>query len=105
MLTFSFDSCQHALSEYALLARFRLLLADLENSSDGNSSAAILQVRQQESKAGEQGMFRKTGASAAWRKAAGQHQPARPVFGQSGCSMPGSRSGVDGELTRPHSPA
>ena len=43
-----------------LLARFRLLLPDLEKTSGTVSAAGLFQVRQQESKAGEQGMYRKS---------------------------------------------
>ena len=48
------------LAVHALLARFRLLLPDLEKTSGTDALAGLFKVRQQESKAGEQGMYRKT---------------------------------------------
>ena len=69
-------------------------MADLENTSESISAAGLFQVRQQESKAGEQGMYRKSGECAGLRKAAGQHQAAGPFFGQSGCDMPGDAGTV-----------
>ena len=44
----------------ALLERFRLLLPDLEKTSGTDALAVLFKVRQQESKAGEQGMYRKS---------------------------------------------
>ena len=43
-----------------LLARFRLLLPDLENPSGTDARAGIFQVRHAVSDAGEHGVFRKT---------------------------------------------
>ena len=53
--------CQIRLTAHALLAHFRLLLPDLEKTSERISAAGLFQVRQQESKAGEQAAFRKSG--------------------------------------------
>ena len=49
------------LAVHAQLEAFRLLLPDVENLSGIDARAQIFQVRQQESKAGEQGMYRKSG--------------------------------------------
>ena len=75
-------SSQIRLAEHAALACVRDCVADLEKTSESISAAGLFQVRQQESKAGEQGMYRKSGECAGLRKAAGQHQAARPVFAQ-----------------------
>ena len=47
-------------------------MADLEKTSESISAAGLFQVRQQESKAGEQGMYRKSGKCVGLRKAAGR---------------------------------
>ena len=49
------------LTVHALLARFRILLPDLENLSASINAAQIFHVWQQESKVIEQGMYRKSG--------------------------------------------
>ena len=54
-------SCQIRLAEHAALACVRDCVADLENPSASISAAGVFQVRQQESKAGEQAAFRKSG--------------------------------------------
>ena len=52
---------QIRLTVHALLARFRLLLPDLENLSASINAAQIFHVWQQESKGIEQGVYRKSG--------------------------------------------
>ena len=56
-------------------------VADLEKTSERISAAGLFQVRQQESKALEQGRYRMSGEWTGLCKAAGQHQDARPYFG------------------------
>ena len=94
---------QHCLAVHAVIDAFRLLLPDLENLSASTSVPQIFQVRRQESKVLEQGMYRKSGESAGLRKAAGQHQAAVSFFGQSGCAVLAGCIALFGELahTRP----
>ena len=61
MLTFFLEMRQHRLAVHAVLDSFRVLLPDLENLSASTSVPQIFQVRHQESKVGEQGMYRKSG--------------------------------------------
>ena len=48
------------LTVHALLARFRLLLPDLENPSGTDARAGVFQVRHAVSDAGERSVFRKS---------------------------------------------
>ena len=79
-------------------------MADLEKTSERISAAGLFQVRQQESKAGEQGMYRKSGECAGLRKAAGQHQAAVSFFGQRGCAILAGGNALFGELARTRTP-
>ena len=97
-------SSQIRLAEHAALACVRDCVADLEKTSESISAAGLFQVRQQESKAGEQGMYRKSGECAGLRKAAGQHQAAVSFFGQSGCAVLAGGNALFGELARTRTP-
>ena len=55
------NSSQIRLPVHAALACVRGCVADLEKTSESISAAGLFQVRQQESKAGEQGVYRKSG--------------------------------------------
>ena len=63
MLSGSFaQPCSSArLTVHALLVAFRLLMSDLENLRHAPSVPQIFQVRRQESKVLEQGMYHKSG--------------------------------------------
>ena len=52
--------CQIRLTVHALLARFRLLLPDLEKTSGTDARAGFFQVRHAVSDAGERSVFRKS---------------------------------------------
>ena len=97
-------SSQIRLAEHAALACVRDCVADLEKTSESISAAGLFQVRQQESKAGEQGMYRKSGECAGLRKAAGQHQAAVSFFGQRGCAVLAGGNALLGELARTRLP-
>ena len=97
-------SSQIRLAEHAALACVRDCVADLEKTSESISAAGLFQVRQQESKAGEQGMYRKSGECAGLRKAAGQHQAAVSFFGQRGCAVLAGGNALFGELARTRTP-
>ena len=56
------------LTVHALLARFRLLLPDLEKTSGTDPLAGLFQVRHAVSDAGERSMYRKTDLEHSARK-------------------------------------
>ena len=56
------------LTVHALLARFRILLPDLENLRHARARAQIFQVRHAVSDAGERSMYRKTDLEHSARK-------------------------------------
>ena len=80
------------------------LFHGLEHYSRCATAAVMFKFRAEESQAFEQGVFRMTSGGAELRRAAGQHQAARPVFAQSGCAVLAGGNALFGELARTRPP-